>query len=312
MLKRLNPAQEFDAPQAEEAGGFDLREVINFAWRQWKFIGGVTALVLLIGGIYIARATPLYTATAQLLLDPRKEKAAGQDTILTDAVLDLPAVESQMAIIRSTSLLRRVVDKERLVNDPEFGAGPSGSGLDMLASIRSYFSRSSQPAPTSDALTSQGSGALTGAAPEITATVENIKNSVIVARAGQAYVLNVSLTSADPAKAARLANAVADAYVVDKLDARFDAAKRASAWLSDRLVELRQQLRESEEAVAKFRADNNLAASSQGQSLSQEQLGQMNTRLVQARSETAEKKRDLNSCRRSNRAAVISARSLTS
>ena len=63
-------------------------------------------------------------------------------------------------------------------------------------------------------------------------------------RAGQALVLNVAITSADSAKAARLANAVADAYVVDKLDARFEAAKRASAWLSDRLVELGKQLRE--------------------------------------------------------------------
>ena len=110
-------------------------------------------------------------------------------------------------------------------------------------------------------------------------------------RAGQALVLNVSFTSADPGKAARLANAVADAYVVDKLDARFEAAKRASAWLSDRLVELTQQLRDSEEAVAQFRADNNLVqAAAQASTLNQEQLAQFNGRLVAARAETAEKK----------------------
>lgn len=289
MLNRLSPTQDFDA-SPQEAREFDIREAVNFAWRQWKFIGGVTALILLMGAIYIARQTPLYTASTQLLLDPRKEKAAGQDTILSDAILDLPAIESQMAIIRSSSLLRRVVEKEHLVNDPEFGAGPSGPGADMLASIKAFFTRSSEPAPKADALARPVSSTLTGAAPEITATVENLKGAVLVARAGQAYVLNVSFTSTDPAKAARLANAVADAYVVDKLDARFDAAKRASAWLSDRLVELRQQLRQSEEAVARFRADNNLVGSSQGASLNQEQLGQMNSRLVQARAEAAEKK----------------------
>ena len=289
MLNRLTPTQDFEAPPAEEAQGFDIREAINFGWRQWKFIGGVTALALLIGVIYVARQTPLYTASAQLLLDPRKEKAAGQDTVLTDAVLDLPVIESQMAIIKSSSLLRRVVEKERLVNDPEFGASPAGPGAGMLASIKSFFSRAPEPQPQSEAQAGQVSGA-SAASPEINATVENLKLVVQVVRAGQAYVLNVSVTSADPAKAARLANAVADAYVVDKLDARFDAARRASAWLSDRLVELRQQLRQSEEAVAQFRSDNNLMASSQGVSLSQEQLGQMNTRLVQARSETAEKK----------------------
>lgn len=287
MLNRLSPMQDVD-PQSDQASGFDIREAINFVWRQWKFIAGVTALAVLIGAIYIVRQTPLYTASAQLLLDPRKEKAAGQDAVLSDVVLDLPMVESQIAIIKSSSLLRRVVEKERLVNDPEFGAGPSGTGFDILASIKGFFTRS-EPAPK-PAQTAQVSSDLADASPEVIATVENLKGAVAVTRAGQALVLNVSFTSADPAKAARLANAVADAYVVDKLDARFEAAKRASSWLNDRLVELRQKLRESEEAVARFRADNNLVGSTQGASLSQEQLGQLNSRLVQARAETAEKK----------------------
>ena len=76
-------------------------------------------------------------------------------------------------------------------------------------------------------------------------SVEALKGAVSVARAGQGFVLSISVTSADPARAARLANAVADAFLVDKLDTRFDAAKRASQWLSDRLVELRNQLREA-------------------------------------------------------------------
>ncbi len=291
MLERLTQIQDYEPQAADTAQTFDIREAINFVWRQWKFIAGVTALSVLVGSIYIARQTPLYTASAQLLLDPRKEKAAGQDTILSDAVLDIPTVESQMSIIRSSSLLRRVVEKERLVNDPEFGSAPAvAGGSDLLGQIKSFFTRSEPESEARPAPTPQTSSAMTAASRETINTVENLKGSVVVGRAGQAFVLNVSFTSADPAKAARLANAVADAYVVDKLDARFEAAKRASAWLSDRLVELRQQLRESEEAVARFRTDNNLVGSSAATTLSQDQLGQMNSRLVQARAETAEKK----------------------
>jgi exopolysaccharide transport family protein len=290
MLERISTSQSYDAQPSEAATGFDIREAINFVWRQWKFIAGIAAITLLIGAIYIARQTPLYTASAQLLLDPRKEKAAGQDAILSDALFDLPAIESQIAIIKSSSLLKRVVEKERLVNDPEFGAGPSGSGNDLLSSIKSFFTRSSDSEPRVETRNEQASRSLTNASLEVIGTIENLKGALLVTRAGQALVLNVSLTSADPQKASRLANAISDAYVVDKLDARFDAAKRASAWLSDRLVELRQQLRESEEAVARFRADNNLVGSSQSASLSQEQLGQLNSRLVQSRAETAEKK----------------------
>src|SRR5207248_801150 len=93
-----------------------------------------------------------------------------------------------------------------------------------------------------------------------------------------------------PDRAAKLANIVADAYAVEKLDARFEAAKRASAWLSDRLVELRAQLRESEEAVAKFRADNGLMQSAANVTLGQQQLSELNGKLVAARTELAEKK----------------------
>jgi polysaccharide biosynthesis transport protein len=111
-----------------------------------------------------------------------------------------------------------------------------------------------------------------------------------VSRAGEGFLLGISMTSVDPARAAKLANAVADAYVVEKLDARFDAAKRASTWLTDRLVDLRKQLHDSEEAVAKFRADHGLIQSSSTGSLSQQQLSELNGKLVEARADVAQKK----------------------
>ena len=101
MLNRVNPSQAsilgYAPGESHDATSFDLREAINFAWRQWKFIAGVAALALLIGALYIARQTPLYTATAQLLLDPQREKMAGLDPILGAISLDQTAVESQIA-----------------------------------------------------------------------------------------------------------------------------------------------------------------------------------------------------------------------
>ena len=102
-------------------------------------------------------------------------------------------------------------------------------------------------------------------------------------------MLTIAVTSPDPAEAARLANAVAETYLVDKLDARLEAAKRASAWLGDRLVGLRAQLRESEEAVAQFRAEHRLVQSG-GATLSQQQLSELNLTLIQARADLAQKK----------------------
>ena len=103
-------------------------------------------------------------------------------------------------------------------------------------------------------------------------------------------MLSISITSSDPAKAAQLANAVANGYVVNQLDARFESAKQASGWLSDRLVELRQQLRDSEEAVAKFRSEHGLVRSGPTIALNDQQLAELNSKLIAARTDAAELK----------------------
>ncbi len=83
---------------------------------------------------------------------------------------------------------------------------------------------------------------------------------------------------------------MADAYVVDQLDARLELAKRASGWLSDRIVELRGQLRDSEEAVAKFREEHGLSRSGPTVALNDQQLSDLNTKLIAVRTDAAEKK----------------------
>ena len=77
---------------------------------------------------------------------------------------------------------------------------------------------------------------------------------------------------------------------LDQLDARFDAAKRASGWLSDRLVELRQQLRSSEDAVVDFRAAHGLTRTGLNVALNEQQLADLNGKLLAARTDAAEKK----------------------
>src|SRR5437870_5247681 len=125
MLSRLAAART-SLGQDEAERRFDLGEIINFCWREWKFIAAVFITVLIIGYVYTLRQIPLYTATSQVLLEPRKDKIAGADAILNEGYFDYAMIESQMAIIRSTVFLRRVVGKEHLVSDPEFGSGRNG------------------------------------------------------------------------------------------------------------------------------------------------------------------------------------------
>ena len=233
--------------------GFDLRKYLNFVWRHWILIGAIAALALVVGFIYLARATPLYTASTQVLLELQREKAPG-DTSPDSNILDyVSAIENQLAILKSDSLLRRVAIKHLVA-----------------------LSSPTKDSPQEEQLVQEG--------------ISRLRGALMARRIGQGFVIEISITWDDPVKAGQLANAVADAFVLDQLDARFDAAKRASGWLSDRLVELRQQLRRSEDAVTDFRAAHGLTRTGLNVALNDQQLADLNGKLLAARTDAAEKK----------------------
>jgi polysaccharide biosynthesis transport protein len=246
---------------------FDLRQYLNFLWRHWIFIASVTGLALLLAVINLARTIPLYTATSQVLLEqPEKAPLGTSSAPSYSYYYNQTLLENQLAIIRSDPLLRRVVLKERL-------ARPSTA---TAKEPQSKYSPKDDPTAADDE--------------SIINAVNMLRGALRVSRSGQAQVLTISVTWKDPTRAAQLANAVANAYVVNQLDARFESAKQASGWLSDRLVELRQELRHSEEAVATFREEHGLTSRGPTVALNDQQLAELNTKLIAARADVAEKK----------------------
>jgi capsular exopolysaccharide synthesis family protein len=256
-----------DAEQLEPT--LDLRQYLNFVWRNWIFIASITIFVFLIGVIHLARATPLYTATTQVLIG-QQEKPPSLSPIVNDGGTDSDFyIANQLAILRSDSLLRRVAIKEW------------------------------PPVPPANANETQSTdvgkeGSTSAQEEAIRNGINRVRGALAVSRAGLGRVLDISITWVDPNRAAQLASAVADAYVVDQLDARLESAKRASGWLSDRLVELRRQLSDSEEALAKFREEHGLTRSGPTVALNDQQLADLNGKLVAARADVAEKKARVN------------------
>ena len=241
------------------------------------------AAVMALAFLVLLTIAPRYTATAQVLLEPRKEKVFGADNILPELNLDSGNIDSQLAVIQSINMLRRVVEKEKLTADAEFGQAPPAGLLSLLLGLfASEDAQQTALAKPDDAIP-----------PDVLRSIGRLRNALEVTRVNRTYILSIAVTSADPAKATRLANAVADAYVVDQLDARYDAAKRASTWLADRMEGLQDQLRQSEQAVAAFRKEHNLQATGSGDNkitISDQQLSDLNGKLIAARADVAEKR----------------------
>src|SRR5207244_2800218 len=93
-----------------------------------------------------------------------------------------------------------------------------------------------------------------------------------------------------PVMAQRIVNTVADLYLVSQLEAKFEATKRANDWLSLRVADLKNALQASEQAVQVYREQNKLnVADAKGTGVTTQQLGELNTQLVMASADRAQK-----------------------
>lgn len=276
----------------EGVEAFDFNVVLDFLWRRWKLIAVIAGTVIAFTLLILFTLTPRYTSSTQILLDLRSQQVTGIEELLPSFTMDMTAVESQVSIIESSSLLRRVVEKENLVDDPEFGASKSGGN--WLSSLMGFVTSLLKKQPAADTQAETNTDAIP---PDVLASIGRLSAALDVKRIDRTKVLQIDVTSENPQKAARLANAIADAFIVDQLEARFDNARRAASWLGDRLQELREDLRKSEEAVEDFRSKNNLVMTNTG-TVNEQQLSEINGKLVGARAEAAEAKAKLDQATR--------------
>jgi succinoglycan biosynthesis transport protein ExoP len=246
---------------------------LGFVRRQLWVIAGVTLLSLTAGILYLINTPPSFTAQATMIIDTRKSNVFQQQAIIGDIQVDSATVESQVEVLRSENIALAVIKELRLADDPEF-SGPGGGLVGGVASAVAGWFRSEADWSETEKLR---------VAADAFATRLNVK------RVGLTYIIEISFRSLSRERAARIANSVADAYIADQLNAKFEATQRASVWLLARIAELRSQSSFSERAVVDFKAKNNLINSG-GRSMSEQQLSEINTQLIIARSNTAEAK----------------------
>ena len=273
-------SQILDPSTNRDLDRLDVGEIKRFLTRRWRVVVGVAVGCVLLAGIVCVSLTPVYTATSQVLLDPRKQHIFGQDGVSTDPGLDSSIVDSQIPIIMSTRLLAKVVSKENLADDPEFGAAAKPGLLDRLFALFRAAKTSKVEAPSLD-----------GIDPRLAPVIVRLFNKVDVTRVAKSYVLSLSVSSRDAAKATRLANSLAQTYVEDQIAVHGKSVQQAAAFFEDRLGSLRDQVRESERAVADFRKTHNLTTTIMDGPITvgEQQLQDLNEKLATASVDSADK-----------------------
>jgi capsular exopolysaccharide synthesis family protein len=273
-------AAHFSRPGGDE---LDPRELWRKLWRRKTVIITTTVLLTLLGIYNVFQMTPRYTSEAFVMIDPRRTHLVDAEDVLSGLTADTETVQSEVEVLRSRGIAGKTVDKLGLDLDPEFNSAlRPPSFLKRVFSPRTYLPASWFP-KVEEHLDPQQRKEI-----ERAAVVDAFLNRLSVAAQGRSRVIRIAFESENPAKASAAANTLADFYIVAQLEAKFDATQRAAAWLSDRIEELRTQVKASEQAVEKYRAKAGLVQAGGGTTMATEQLSELNTQHILARTQRAE------------------------
>lgn len=205
-----------------------------------------------------------YWATAQVLVDPEgmqvlegelSANGRSEQTALIYA-------QNQAYIMGSNRVLMEVVEREGLATDPEFGVPPPGF-------IASFFPASPSAVPA-DRL-----------------ALRALQRNFNVSLNEASFVVEASVKSEDPQKAARLANAIAAIYVEQRAETRADAVGRAADGLSSQLDRLRERVEDGERAVQAYKVANNII-DADGRRIGEQRLADITTEITRVGARIAE------------------------
>ena len=271
--------------------GVDLNRLIALFRRRLPLFLSVALVVFVVAIIVTVRATPLYTATSSLTINTRTETVVDTQAVLSGLSGDTGVVDTEIEILKSRQLAQRVVEVMNLEQDPEFNTalGKPGPVAAVVGGVAQLFGAAA-PDAARDRLTA------VQAQKQKERVVSNVLGRLSVRRAGLTYVMNVGFTSKDPAKASRIANAFAERYLLEQLEAKFDATRQANTWLNTRLTELRSEVQQAEAAVEQYRTANNLLSAS-GATLTEQEISAYNQQLATVRATQAEAEARLRTAR---------------
>jgi len=266
----------------------DLRELFAAMRRRKWWIIGPTLGITLGAFIVVNMMTPQYEATASVMIDVDQRPVTTIESIVTGLPAGAETILSQVSILQSRDFAARVIQKLRLYEDPEFNSAlerPSGVQAALAAVKRGLhllLSYLQPPKPTRVASVEEQ------ADQERVRIISALLSRITVMPENNSWVIDLTVTSRSPVQAARIANTMAELYLNDQLEAKFDATKRAADWLTQRLADLRTDLETSEGAVEAYRSQAGLLQAGADTTLAQQQIAAVNAQLVTSRAHRAE------------------------
>lgn len=237
-----------DSPKGYNAfGELGMMDILDFGRRYGALIAKTVAACVAVALIYILMTPSLYTARGELLIDAKVPLLTSDQWTETAIALDTAQVESQIAVLMSEHIAMAVAERLNLITDSEFGGKEAGLSASNASTATAPTAKGATDSSASDTQKKADFDQLR----EIAA---QLQSRLKIRRLGLSYVIEVSFTSQDPEKSARIANALMESYIADQIAVRADAARQGSEWLEMRINTLRARMNAAALKVQEFKA----------------------------------------------------------
>lgn len=253
-------------------GEIDLGQIAGALSRRRRIVIGVTLAAFLGALVFVNVVKPRYTAEARVLLENQESYLTRADKERADptAAPDAEAVQSQIQMLTSRDLARRVLKSLDLQGNTEFD--PIANGLGLGAKIGVMLGLSRDPSKL---------------APE-ERMLDAYFDKLLVLSPTKTRVLQIEFSSRDPDLAARAANAIASFYIDIQREAKRENARDAAQSLSPLVADLRERLSRAEAKVEAFRSRSGLFAGTNNMTIATQQLGDLANQLSISRTAQAD------------------------
>lgn len=268
------------------SGSLGLPELLRIMRRRAGLLLGTVLLLMVVCTLLVFQLTPRYTSITKVLIEPTRQQVVDIEAVVSGIAADAQTIESQMAVVLSRGLIDKLVNKLNLDRVTELN--PALRAAQAEQQERFFDWRRYVPIEWIESViaveTAPVDDPTTLAELERTKVIDVILDRLDVWAIGRSRVIGVSFTAQDPRLAANVTNSLADLYIVEQLEAKFEATRRATEWLNERLGDLRQRVEISERAVEAFRGQSGLIEGRDTSIVSQ-QITEVNSQLIIARSE---------------------------
>jgi capsular exopolysaccharide synthesis family protein len=290
------PAERRTAPRGMppatqiEPEGLNLAALLGALRRRRRVLLACVLLFPLVALLAAKNLTPRYTAGTTVMFEPTEYAARELQSILRDESTTDAVLASQVEIIKSLSVARRLVARFNLTERREFAwwledrERAEGIPFRLRTALAGAAARLSPelaeaiaPRPVAEVPPPELAEIQAGEAVQGRLDVQVVRNS---------RVLQIRFTSEDPQLAASIANMAAELYIADQLEGKFNAVRRANDWLDGRIAQLRSEVQQNEARIAELRSQSGLTRGVNA-GLGTEQISRITQDLVEARNQLA-------------------------